>query len=201
MIACDQCDLVQQEVEISRHTDAHCIRCNAVLYRGSRTRLDVMIALTIASGLMYVVSNLFPIAALAAQGIYNSTTLIGTVLALYDQGRPLIAALVLMTTILVPGLELAVLLYMLIPLRLGRIPAGLPAAFRFLLAAHPWSMMEVYMLGILVTLIKLADLASIVPGISLWAFVGLIVLFSALSAAFSVRDFWRWVENARPFRS
>jgi len=200
MIACEHCDLIQQEVELGRHVDAHCIRCNALLYRGSRTRLDVMIALALASTAMYLVSNLFPIAALAAQGIYNSTTLIGTVLALYDQGRPLIAALVLLTTILVPGLELAVLLYMLIPLRLGRIPAGLPAAFRFLLAAHPWSMMEVYMLGILVTLIKLADLATITPGVSLWAFVGLIVLFSALSASFSVRDFWQWVENARPIR-
>lgn len=201
MISCFQCDLMQQEVPLGKHFDAHCIRCNALLYRGSRTRLDMVIALTLASVLLYLVSNLFPVATLATQGIHNSTTLFGTVLALYDQGRPLLAALVLSTTILIPGAELAALLYMLVPLRLGRIPTGLPAAFRFLLAVHPWSMMEVYLLGILITLIKLADLASIVPGISLWAFIGLIVSFSALSAAFSVRDFWQWVENARPLRS
>src|SRR3569833_515234 len=97
MLACEHCDFTQQEGELGRHVDAHCIRCNALLYRGSRTRLDAMIALARASTAMYLVSNLFPIAALAAQGIYNSTTLIGTVLELYAQGRQLIAELVWLT--------------------------------------------------------------------------------------------------------
>jgi paraquat-inducible protein A len=166
------------------------------LYRGPRTSLDIMLALTLAAGALLIFSNIFPIALLAAQGFGSSTTLFGTVVALYEQGRPLVAALVLATTIVIPGLELTALLYLLLPLYAGMVPPGLALAFRFLLAAHPWSMMEVFMLGVLVTLIKLADLASVVPGISLWAFIGLIATFTALSAEFSVRDFWRWVAQA-----
>lgn len=197
LLACRDCDLLQREVGLVLRSDAHCTRCGALLYRETGTRLDWMIALTVGSAVLFLVSNLFPIAVLEVQGSRSTTTLSGTVLALYDQGRPLVAVLVLVTTILVPALELAAMLYMLIPLRLGRIAPDVPATFRFVLAVHPWNMMEVFMLGVLVTLVKLADLATIIPGIALWAFAGLIVLFSTVSASFSARDFWTWVDSIR----
>jgi paraquat-inducible protein A len=196
LIACENCDLLQQEISFSERNDAHCVRCDALLYRGPRVKLDAMLALVIGSAVLLVISNLFPIAVLSAEGAYRSTTLFGAVLALYDQSRPFVAVLVLLTAILIPALELSALLYMLLPLHFGHIPKDLPITFRFLLAVHPWSMMEVFMLGILVTLVKLSDLATVVPGISVWAFAGLIILFSGISASFSIRDFWQWVEEA-----
>ena len=68
----------------------------------------------------------------------------------------LVALLVLLTTILLPALEIACLLYLLIPLWLGRLAPNTPMIFRLVLAIHPWSMMEILLLGILVTLVKLA---------------------------------------------
>ncbi len=202
LLACRHCDLLQQEVALARHHDAHCVRCGALLYRGTRSRLDWMIALVLASAILFLVSNLFPIAALEKYGAHHATTLAGTALTLFQQDRPLVAALVLATAILAPAAQLCALLYMLLPLRAGRIVPGLPQAFRFVLASREWSMMEVFLLGLLVTLAKLSDLATIVPGIALWAFGGLIVSFSALAASFSARDFWGWVEalRARPAR-
>lgn len=202
LLACRHCDLLQQEVALARHHDAHCVRCGALLYRGTRSRLDWMIALVLASAILFLVSNLFPIAALEKYGAYHATTLAGTALTLYQQDRPLVAALVLMTTIVVPAAELCALLYMLLPLHAGRVVPGLRQTFRFVLASHEWSMMEVFLLGLLVTLAKLSDLATIVPGIALWAFVGLIASFSAVAASFSARDFWAWVDaiRARPAR-
>ncbi|MGE5650856.1 paraquat-inducible protein A [Noviherbaspirillum sp. UKPF54] len=194
LLACRHCDLLQHEVVLHRHHDAHCVRCGALLYRGTRARLDWMIALVLASAILLLVSNLFPIAALEKYGTYHATTLAGTVLTLYYQDRPLVAALVLGTAILVPALELCALLYMLLPLRACRIAPGLAYVFRFVLAIHRWSMMEVFLLALLVTLAKLSDLATIVPGIALWAFAGLIASFSAVAASFSARDFWGWVD-------
>jgi paraquat-inducible protein A len=196
MVACHQCDLVQYEVPLHRHIDAHCVRCNALLYRGMRTRLDSLIAQTSGGMLLFIVSNVFPIASMDIQGVRTSTTLTGTVLALYHQGRPLVAALVFVTTILLPALQLAALLYLLIPLRLRHVPRGVSMGFRFMLAARPWSMIEVFLLGVLVTLVKLSELAKIIPDVALWAFVGSVVLSSAISASFSTRDFWAWVESA-----
>src|SRR6185312_9512263 len=98
--------------------------------------------------------------------------------------------LILATIILIPAFDICAMLYLLLPLRYGRLLPGMPMIFRMRLAACSWSMMEVFMLGVLVTLIKLSDVAKIVPGISLWAFAGLVILFSAINASFSVRDFW-----------
>jgi paraquat-inducible protein A len=60
-------------------------------------------------------------------------------------------------------------------------------------AIAPWSMMEVFMLGVIVTLVKLSDVATIIPGVAFWSFIGLVILFSMITASFSVRDFWIWV--------
>ncbi len=197
LLACPHCDLLQFEVDLAQHHDAHCARCDAPLYRGTRARLDWMIALTLGSAILFLVSNLFPIAVLKMAGAYNTTTLAGTVLALHHQGRPIVAALMLITAILIPACELGAMIYMLIPLRAGRIAPGVPVCFRFVRAAHPWSMTEVCLLGVLVTLAKLSDMAIIIPGIALWAFAGMIALFAALRASFSVRDFWAWIDALR----
>lgn len=198
MVACRYCDLLQREVDLPRRCDAHCVRCQGVLYRGGRIQLDTLIALASAGALLFLVSNMFPIAALGAQGIYRATTLIGTSLALYEQGRWLVAAVVLITTVLIPGLQLSVLLYALVPLRLGQVPKGIALAYRILVGLNPWSMMEVFLLGALVTLIKLADIAVVQPGVALWTFGGLIVLQSLVSCFFSARDFWGWVDAVQP---
>jgi paraquat-inducible protein A len=194
LIACRDCDLLQYEVELRNHADAHCVRCDRILYRGTRTNLNLMLALMLGCAVLMVASNLFPIAVLEVQGAHVEATLASTVLTVYDQGRPLVAALVLLTCILLPGLEIACMLYLLLPLYLGRIAPHTPAVFRFVLAIHPWSMMEIFLLGVLVTLVKLTDFASIIPGVSLWSFCALIVFFTMAASAFSVRDFWEWVE-------
>jgi paraquat-inducible protein A len=196
LIACRDCDLLQQEVALERHADAHCVRCGARLYRGTRTGLTMMLSLMAGSAVLMVVANLFPIALIEVQGAWSQTTLAGTALALWQNGRPLVGVAVGATTIALPALEVALMLYLLIPLRLRRVPPGLPIAFRIVLLVHPWSMMEIFLLGVLVTLVKLGDLATVVPGPSLWAFCGLIVLFTMAASSFSVRDFWRWADSA-----
>ncbi|MBK4736884.1 paraquat-inducible protein A [Noviherbaspirillum pedocola] len=196
LIACRDCDLLQQEVRLARHADAHCVRCGARLYRGTRTGLTTMLSLMAGCAVLMVVANLFPIALIEVQGAWSQTTLAGASLALWQNGRPLVAIAVGATTIALPALEVALLLYLLIPLRLKRVPPGLPMAFRLVLLVHPWSMMEIFLLGVLVTLVKLGDLATVVPGASLWAFCGLIVLFTMAASSFSVRDFWRWADSA-----
>jgi len=55
-------------------------------------------------------------------------------------------------------------------------------------------MMEIFLLGVLVTLVKLTDFATIIPGVSLWSFCALIVFFTMAASAFSARDFWEWVD-------
>ena len=103
--------------------------------------------------------------------------------------RP-IAVLVFLTTILMPAINLAVMIYLLLSLKLGRRPAGLTVIMRILQSVKPWGMLEVFMLGIIVALVKLTHFATVVPGLALWSFGVLTLLLAAAAASFNVRDVW-----------
>ena len=197
MIACHECDLLQREVQLAPGGTAHCARCEAVLYRDRPDGLDRTLACTLGAAVLFVLANAFPIVELEASGIGTSTTLWGTVRTLHSQDMTIVAGLVFITTILVPAIEIGAFLYMLVPLKLVRMPQGLPAVFRLVHAVRPWGMVEVFMLGTLVSLAKLAHLAHVVPGIALWSFGVLMFLVAAAAASFNPQALWARVEAAR----
>jgi len=197
LIACHECDLLQRETPVPQGGVARCRRCGALLYRNKADSFDRTLAYTLGAAVLFVIANLCPIVGLEAQGNRTSTTLIGTVRTLYDTDMTSVAALVFVTTILMPVLDIGAMLYMLLPLKLGRVPRGLPAVFRLVQAVRPWGMVEVFMLGTLVALTKLAALAAVVPGIALWSFGALMLLVSAAAASFDSRALWARVEAAR----
>jgi paraquat-inducible protein A len=190
VIACHDCDALQREVALAPRASARCWRCGAVLYRSRPHGLDRTLAYTLGSAALFVVANSFPIVALNAEGNYTSTTLFGTAQSLYRDGIVSVAALVFLTTIAMPAVEIAALLYMLLPLKFGRAAPGVAAVYRTVMAVRPWGMVEVFMIGLLVALTKLASLASVVPGVALWSIGGLMFLIAAAAASFDSRDFW-----------
>jgi len=116
---------------------------------------------------------------------------------LYRDGMWPLAGLVFFTTIVMPTLQMAGMAYLLLPLRLGRMPRRPAFVFRMVHWAMSWGMTEVLILGILVALVKLAHIAGVVPGIALWAFGALMLLLAATSAAFDPREFWERVSVSR----
>ena len=190
LIACPECDLLQYETPLPRGRFACCHRCGVALYRRTSGSIDRTLALTIAAVLLMVLANLFPIASIETRTDRIETTLLGAVQALYDQERPVVGALVFFTTILAPAIELSAMLYMLLPLRLGRVPRQLALAFRVTPLAREWGLIDVFMLGVVVSLIKLGNLAEVVLGPALWSFGGLIVLLTAIGVVFNPREMW-----------
>ena len=190
LIACPECDLLQRTTPVSRNAVARCGRCASVLYRPYDDNLDRPLAYTLAALVLFVIANLFPIAGLELQGQGTTATLFGMVQALYGQNMPLLAALVLFTTILVPAIELGAMGYLLVSLRIGRVPSRLPAALRLLQTIRPWGMVEVFILGLLVSLVKLSGQATVVPGVAFWTFGGLLLMIAAAVASFDSRAIW-----------
>jgi len=146
------------------------------------------LAFTLAAIPLFLVANAFPLIMIEVQGSGNATTLLGAVHALNEQGRASVAALVVITTIVIPTLQLAALTYILLPLHYGRVPRGLGPVLRLLHAMRPWGLMDVFVLGVLVAFARLSFVASVVPGMALWCFGGLAILLSAAAASFSIRD-------------
>ena len=197
LIACHECDLLQREAPLPRGGVARCGRCGAELYRSHPDSLERTLALTAAAILLFAIANSFPIVGLKLQGQIIQTTLFHTVKTLYDEDMKPVAALVFVTTMLMPALELFALTWLLLPLRLGRVPPRFALVFRVLQAVRPWGMVEVLMLGVLVSMVKLAHLAALVPGIALWSFGALMLLMAAVAAVFDPRELWARMSAAR----
>jgi len=199
LTACHECDLLVHEVDrqqTSRYS-ALCPRCGALLYRHSRHSLEHTLALACACLVLLVVANTFPVVGLNIQGQRIDTTVIGAALQLWREDMLAVAILVLVTTTLTPLLEMAAVIWLVLPLMLGRRPPAFARVFRMLQAAHPWAMVEVFLLGILVALVKLSHLAEVLPGPAMWCFGALMLLLTAVSAIIEPRDLWRAWEEAR----
>lgn len=173
---------------------ALCARCGGVLRRRRRNSVERTLALTLAASVLFAVANAFPFLAFDMRGQVTQTTLATGVVDLYRQGLPEIAALVGFTAVLAPFLQLSLLLYVLLPIHLGRIPWQMARAFRLLRHIQPWSMMEVFMVGILVAITKLVDMAQVLPGLALWAFAGLIFVLAGAMASLDPEAVWERLE-------
>jgi paraquat-inducible protein A len=195
LIACHDCDLVLAAPVVPPGGAAKCSRCGAVLFKEKIDSLNRTLALTIAGLVLFAVANTFPFLTFEMQGRATQTTLGTGVVDLYREGMTPIAALVALTAIAAPAVQLSTLLYLLLPLRLGRVPPALAVVFRVMRRIQPWSMMEVFLLGILVSVVKLAGMADIVPGLAIWAFGVLILVIAAANASLDPRIIWRRVEE------
>jgi paraquat-inducible protein A len=146
--------------------------------------------------ILFILANSFPFLGLRIGAQIRETTLITGIYELYVQGMQVIALLVLVTTVLVPFTQMMCLFYILLPIKFGRLPKRLPRVFRFLQSIQPWGMMEVFMVGILVSVVKLAKMAKIIPGISLYSFLALIFVLTAMTVSLDAHLIWqKWDEN------
>jgi paraquat-inducible protein A len=197
--ACPECDLLLRELTVPVGAGTvRCPRCGAVLYRVSRDALERSLALTCAALLLLLIGNLFPLVGLNIQGHHVETTVLGAARQLWRDDMPLISLVLLATTVLMPLIELGALVWLLLPLRSGRRPPGFVALFRALQLAHPWAMVEVFILGVLVSLVKLSHLADVLPGPAIWCFGALMLVLTALSSLFDSRALWQAWEAASP---
>jgi paraquat-inducible protein A len=194
VIVCPACDLVHR-VASAQPQRTRCVRCRAILQRETGGSIDSAIALALTGLILFVFSNLYPLVAMNFNGTTRAATLFDATLGLYRQGHPTLAAIVLATTQLAPLFQIATLLYMLVPMRAGRQAPGTGNLFRFLTHVRPWTLVEVFMLGSLVALVRVAKYAQVLPGVSLWSYALLMLTLAALTHHTSPQQFWRWAEG------
>ncbi len=196
VIACHECSLVHSVRAVPGGGTAKCVRCGAVLYRDVAHGIDRTLVLTLASLILFVLANVYPLLTFKIQGREQSSTLIEGALELYKQGFWELGLVVFGLSFVVPLLRISGMLYILVPLRFGRRPWALAPTFRRLETFIPWAMVEVYMLGILVAIVKLSDFATLELGVAVYAFAALIVLTAATALTLDPREIWNKVSDA-----
>jgi len=190
VIACHECDLIHYVEQIPKGRNAHCRRCGSVLWQHIPNSLDRTLALNLAALACFIAANLFPFLSLEIAGRVESNVFIASAIALFHEGMGGLGLLVFLTSTCFPFLTIIGMLYMLLPLKFSIRPPGLARVYRFIRAISPWSMLSVLMLGILLAIVKLQDMATIIPGISLYAFIALLITHTAANVSFSASVLW-----------
>jgi len=194
MLACRECDALLRLVH-AEPTTLRCPRCGSVVHRAMPGRLDNALAFYCAASIFFIIANVFPIVEIEAAGNRVDATLIGAANALRSQDMNLVALVVIATTVAIPAIELFCTTVLLLLAKYRHSSRVLTVLFRLQEALRPWSMVEIFVLGALVAVVKLGSLASVVVGTGLWSLAAFMILSAAGSHAFDPLEFWREIEQ------
>src|SRR5215471_4243843 len=194
--ACPECDLLQHLPELPAGGKARCPRCGWIVAARSTDPLDRPLALTLTALIVLMVANTAPLMGLSAVGRSASTTIVGGAYDMWVQGQEVTAVIVAFCAVIAPAGYLLFMLTVLLAVRRPPAPQWVGEMLRWAESMRPWSMNEVMMLGILVALVKIAELATVDPGIGLYAVGALVILFPAIMVTFDPREVWQRIEWA-----
>jgi paraquat-inducible protein A len=196
--ACPDCDALFSVHVVRKEERVICPRCRANLFARRFNFVHRATALVFSAAFFFILANAFPFLSLRADYRESNMHLAGCVSGLEEQGFPVLAAMVGVFTLAAPMLLIGAMLYVLVPLLHDRrLPWALPTC-RLIHQTRRWNMVEVFLLGVLVSLLKLGNLATLSLDTSFWAFVGLIVCLIAAFAAIDYAELWEQLEAAQP---
>ena len=194
--ACPECDLLQHIPELAPGGKARCPRCARTVAVRIADPIDRPLALTITALIALIIANTAPLMGLSAVGRHASTTIIGGAYQMWVEGQEVTALIVAFCAFIAPAGYLLFMLAVLLAARRPPAPQWVGEMLRGADSMQPWSMTEVMLLGILVALIKIAELATVTAGIGMYAVGALVLLFPAIAVTFDPEEIWQRVEWA-----
>ncbi len=194
-VGCPECDLLCEVGPLRPGERAVCARCGCVLSVCFEDPYARAWSYSVAALIVLVIAFSFPFLSISAAGVTNSMTLVQTVLYLAQYGADLIALLVSVFVILVPLVMLIFMVVLATALRADRFHPLLLAPTRWLFHLNAWSMVEVFAIGVIVSLVKLAAMAKVTLGPSFWAYLAFTVLFLFAFSAMDRLAVWRDIER------
>jgi paraquat-inducible protein A len=189
LVVCAECGLAHRWQPLPGATLARCTRCEAVLGRAHRLSIDSILALAVAAAAVYLVAINTPLMTLSLRGSSESATLPAAIGRAWQDGQWLVASVAALTALIAPAAFIALRLYVLFPLSVGVKPPAFATCVRILHQAGRWNMVEVFTIGVLLSLVRLSGLADASPGPGLFALGALTVLCAAIESA-GLKHLW-----------
>ena len=190
IIACHECDHFYFYELIPAGAKAKCQQCGSLLYRHIPDSLNRSLALYFTALILFLIANAFPFLSLELGGRVVENILFSSGWAMYELGMGELGVLIILTSILFPFIVITGMLYLLIPARMGTAAPFMAQVYRIVDSIGPWSLVGVFMLGVLIAIVKLQDLANVITGPSLIALALLLVVYTAARASFDPHDLW-----------
>jgi len=195
LIVCHECDALQNVSHIPAGSTAVCMCCGERLFKNSLSVIEKPLALTIASVILFIVANAYPVLQLNIAGVERHTTLTESAFIFFTQGSPELGIIVWLTSVLLPGFCLFALLYILLSIYFNRCWLFSRVLLSWVARLLPWGMMDVFLLAILVALVKLASLADVILGLGFVAFVALVLCYAAAISSIEMHMLWERLDK------
>lgn len=196
-VACHFCDTLQTSPRLHEGESAHCCHCGKMLYQNRPRSLARATGFSSAALVFMGLAHAFPFLTMDSGSIRTRLTLVEAASSLARADFPALGAAVIAFTIVAPLLLVGGILYVAAPLRFGIALPGAVMMTRILQRCEPWSMLEVFLLGLIVSLLKLGKVAEIRFDVGLWALAGLVVCTAAAMAGIDRLELWDRLEIAR----
>jgi len=174
-VACHFCDTLHEVKLIEEGRAAHCQECGHVLYRNRRSSLQRAAAYGITALSLFFLMLLFPFITMEVQGTKSAISVTGAILSLWQEGGQLIAFSVALFVLVLPGSQ------------------SIMCTFQ---AIKDWVMVEVFFLGVIISLLKLVKLAEVQLGIGFWAVAGLMLCIAGAVGGIDKTELWDRIEFA-----
>jgi len=195
LTACHGCDLLVEEGNIPHRSKATCPRCGSFLYEPKENTVNNTLALVITGLLLLWPAISMPIIEMTILGGTSFNSLLNAVVKIYQAGYSWVAFVVFFTSILAPFAKLSVLLIVLLHIKFKRHTKLLPRLFRYYVKLDTWEMLDVYIIAMLVSVIKLFDIAAINAGLGFFCFVGLLLTSILVTVKLDKKQIWESIED------
>ncbi len=197
LVACHSCDLLHEKTALGKGEKAWCSRCGSLLYRTNNNAIEISLALTIASLLLFLFAQLLPFLSIDVDGNKTTIYLISTIDTLSQLDNVLLGIAGALFLVIIPLGVLLLDLLLLSSLYSNKRPLTLFARQLLLLIGRlaPWNMLEIFLLGVLVTIVKLASIAEIALHQGFWAFVALVMINLFVSTTLEPEELWQAIDK------
>lgn len=195
LVACPSCDQLYDVGGMRHGEKASCSRCGNFL---TRVRDDGFLRLqsfAIAGLVCLMIASAFPFMSFKSSGLESIMTLPQTAQQLYDQGRPDLALLVAGFIIFIPAAVLVLLLALSTCMIRQTFYGWMVPVTRLVFHMQNWAMVEVFFIGVLVSLVKIGHMATVVIGISFWGYGAFALCFIACVANLDRLQYWNELER------
>ena len=192
---CASCGQFQMVPRLAPGSKAQCIRCGTQLRRARVDPLGRALALNIAALSILGIACLMSLMTVSTAGMVRNANLLSGPEGMGRSGLWPLSIIVLFTTIAAPALKLAAMTYVLLGLKLARPPRHVRRVYALVEHLRPWSMIEVYLLGVFVAYTKLIDLVHIEIGVALYALGILMFTMIAADAVLDRQAVWEEMER------
>lgn len=174
---------------------ANCPRCGGFLTRYRADAYDHVLSYSIAGLTLLVLANAYSFLSFSASGMESVMTLAQTPGALWDYGMPGMAFVVAAFIIVIPAIVLVLLVALCVPLRQGRGAPWLVSVAKMVFLCQNWAMVEVFIIGVIVSLVKIAKMATVELGISFWAYTAFSIAFTLAITGLDRYRCWQDIER------